>query len=169
MGFLSRFYYCILVCPVFSTFAFFLDFFPQVCFTILYFITTFKLFYDNLLVFFLPLPLFFAYSPGHSRASLGQSLVGSLLLSPGSWCEEGFVCVLQESVSPVLCKFWRLYGGFIGDPFQFRPQPHPVLLHPEPLPLRQATANPYLHRRHSNTVLAQSLWVLWVVACTRFA
>lgn len=52
MGFLSRFYYCILVCPVFSTFAFFLDFFPQVCFTILYFITTFKLFYDNLLVFF---------------------------------------------------------------------------------------------------------------------
>ena len=108
-------------------------------------------------------------TPGHSRASLGQSLVGSLLLSPGSWCEEGFVCVLQESVSPVLCKFWRLYGGFIGDPFQFRPQPHPVLLHPEPLPLRQATANPYLHRRHSNTVLAQSLWVLWVVACTRFA
>ena len=108
-------------------------------------------------------------TPGHSRASLGQSLVGSLLLSPGSWCEEGFVCVLQESVSPVLCKFWRLYGGFIGDPFQFRPQPHPVLLHPEPLSLRQATANPYLHRRHSNTVLAQSLWVLWVVACTRFA
>ena len=108
-------------------------------------------------------------TPGHSRASLGQSLVGSLLLSPGSWCEEGFVCVLQESVSPVLCKFWRLYGGFIGDPFQFRPQPHPVLLHPEPLPLRQATANLYLHRRHSNTALAQSLWVLWVVACTRFA
>ena len=24
-------------------------------------------------------------TPGHSRASLGQSLVGSLLLSPGSW------------------------------------------------------------------------------------
>ena len=23
---------------------------------------------------------------GHSQASLGQSLVGSLLLSPGSWC-----------------------------------------------------------------------------------
>ena len=106
---------------------------------------------------------------GHLWASLGHSLVGSLLLSPGSWCEEGFVCVLQESVSPVLCKFWRLYGGFIGDPFQFRPQPHPVLLHPEPLPLRQATANLYLHRRHSNTALAQSLWVLWVVACTRFA
>ena len=38
-------------------------------------------------------------TPGHSRASLGQSLVGSLLLSPGSWCAQGFVCALQESVS----------------------------------------------------------------------
>ena len=45
-------------------------------------------------------------TPGHSRASLGQSLAGSWLLSPGSWCAQGFVCALQESVSPVLCKFW---------------------------------------------------------------
>ena len=36
-------------------------------------------------------------TPGHSRASLGQSLVKSLLLSPGSWCTQGFVCALQES------------------------------------------------------------------------
>ena len=43
-------------------------------------------------------------TPGHSRASLGQSLMGSLLLSPGSWCTQGSVCALQESVSPVLCK-----------------------------------------------------------------
>ena len=27
------------------------------------------------------------------------------------WCAQGFVCALQESVSPVLCKFWQLYGG----------------------------------------------------------
>ena len=45
-------------------------------------------------------------TPGHSRASLGQSLVESLILSPGSWCAQSFVCALQESVSPVLCKFW---------------------------------------------------------------
>ena len=45
----------------------------------------------------------------------GQSLVGSLLLSPGSWCTQGSVCALQEPVSPVLCKFWRLYGGVHGD------------------------------------------------------
>ena len=45
-------------------------------------------------------------TPGNTRASLGQSLVGSLLLSSGSWCTQGSVCALQESVSPVLCKFW---------------------------------------------------------------
>ena len=44
-------------------------------------------------------------TPGHSWASLGQSLVWSLLLSPGSWCSQGFVCALQKSVSPVPCKF----------------------------------------------------------------
>ena len=30
-----------------------------------------------------------------------QSLVGSLFLPPGSGCAHGFVCALQESVSPV--------------------------------------------------------------------
>ena len=43
-------------------------------------------------------------SPGHSQASLGQSLMGSLLLSPGSWCTQDSVCALQESYFPVLCK-----------------------------------------------------------------
>ena len=38
----------------------------------------------------------------------GSVSLGSLLLSPGSWCTYSFVCVLQVSVSPVLCKFWRL-------------------------------------------------------------
>ena len=57
-------------------------------------------------------------TPGHSRASLGQSLVGSLLLSPGSWCPQGFVCTLQESVSPVLCQFWQVSGGVNGDLLQ---------------------------------------------------
>ena len=33
--------------------------------------------------------------PIHSRANLVQSLVGSLLLSPGSWCAQGSVCALQ--------------------------------------------------------------------------
>ena len=55
---------------------------------------------------------------GHSRIRLGQSLVGSLLLSPGSWCTQVSVCALQESFSPVLCKFWRLYGGVNGHLLQ---------------------------------------------------
>ena len=54
-------------------------------------------------------------SLGHSQASLSHSLVGSLILSPGSWCTQGSVCVLQETVSPVLCKFLQLYGGLNGD------------------------------------------------------
>ena len=37
-------------------------------------------------------------TPGHSQASLAQSLVGTLFLSPGSWYTSGFVCTLQESV-----------------------------------------------------------------------
>ena len=47
---------------------------------------------------------------GHSWASLGQCLVGSLLLSPGSWCIQGPV-VPSKSLFPILCKFWWLYGG----------------------------------------------------------
>ena len=42
----------------------------------------------------------------HTQASLAQSLVGSLLLSPGSWCTHCFVCSLPGSVSPVLWKFY---------------------------------------------------------------
>ena len=57
-------------------------------------------------------------TPGHSQTSLSQTLVGSLLLSPGSWCTQGSVCTLQESVSPVPCKFWQLYGGVNGDLLQ---------------------------------------------------
>ena len=38
-------------------------------------------------------------------AKSGSVSVGSLLLSPGFWCAQGFVCALQESFTPVLCKF----------------------------------------------------------------
>ena len=50
-------------------------------------------------------------TPGHSRASLGQSLVGSLLLSPESWCTQGFVYGLQESVSQ---SFVSSGGSIVG-------------------------------------------------------
>ena len=35
--------------------------------------------------------------------------------------------------------------------------PYPGLLHPETLSLWQSAADPYLLRRHSNTVLSQTL------------
>ena len=38
-------------------------------------------------------------TPGHSQASLDQSLMGSLLLSSGSWCTQGSVCALQQFLS----------------------------------------------------------------------
>ena len=44
-------------------------------------------------------------TPGYSQAKLTQSILGTLLLSPGSWCTDGFVCAPQEFVSPVLWKF----------------------------------------------------------------
>ena len=104
-----------------------------------------------------PTPL--GETPGHSQASLNQSLVWSLLLPPGSWCTQGSICAFQEPISSVLCKFWQLYGGVNGQPPSRGLMPYPSLLHPEPLPLQQSTADPYLHRRHSDTVLSQSLWV----------
>ena len=78
--------------------------------------------------------------PGHFWACLGQFFVGSLLFSPAFWCTQGFVCALQESVSPVLCKFWWFYGGVNGDLLQeglchtqvcctHRPCSRPLLTH----------------------------------------
>ena len=43
-------------------------------------------------------PMALPQTPGHLQTSLGQSLVGSLLLSPGSWCAQGFVP--SESLFP---------------------------------------------------------------------
>ena len=39
----------------------------------------------------------------------------SFLLGPGA---QGSVCALPESISPVLCKFWQLYGGVNGNLLQ---------------------------------------------------
>ena len=57
-------------------------------------------------------------TPEHSLASLGQAVVGSLILSPWLWYAEAFVYALQESASPILCKFWQLYDEINGDLLQ---------------------------------------------------
>ena len=60
-----------------------------------------------------PLTQASARTPG-THGQVSPTHVGPLLLSPGSWCAQGSVCALQESVSPVLCKFWQLYGGLMA-------------------------------------------------------
>jgi len=52
-------------------------------------------------------PLSTHASPGDSwilTGKSGQSLVGTLFLSPGSCCAQSFICALQGSVSIILCK-----------------------------------------------------------------
>ena len=101
--------------------------------------------------------------------SLGWSLVGSLLLSPGSWCTRFCLC-LQKSVSPVLCKFWQLSGGVNGDLLQeglgntqvcWTQSPAPAAGHCWPTCTSTGDTQTL---RHSG--LAQCLWRLLV--CTRF-
>ena len=56
-------------------------------------------------------------TPGDSQASLGQSPMGSLLLSPGSLCTRFCLCPPRVCF-PRLCKFWQLYGRVNGDLLQ---------------------------------------------------
>ena len=44
----------------------------------------------------------------------GQSLVGSLLLFPGSWCTRSWLCP-PRVYFPVLYKLWHLYGAVNGN------------------------------------------------------
>ena len=66
--------------------------------------------------------------PEHSQASLAQSLVGSLLLSPGSWCTQGFVVPFksllpQSCLSMVIKSHWPPKSNSLGilSPFPRSP------------------------------------------------
>ena len=72
----------------------------------------------------MPLP----ETPGHSQASLAQSLVESLLLSPGSWCTQDFFVpskslFLQSCGSSVIKSYWlpRLNSLGVLSPFTRSP------------------------------------------------
>ena len=54
-------------------------------------------------------------TPGHWRASLAQSLVGSLLLSPGSCCTQCFVCAFKESVLVALYWGSHIAEAWLGE------------------------------------------------------
>ena len=95
-------------------------------------------------------------TPGHSQASLGQFLAGSLLFFLGP-SMHSFICALPESVSPVLCTYilmalWWVNGDLLQE----------GLCHAQ----LSCTQNPCPHsspllthtlRRHSHTILSQSL------------
>ena len=77
----------------------------------------------------------------HSKS--GSVSCGVLLPPPGSWYAQGSVCAPQESVSPVLCKFWWLCGRVNADLLQeglchtrsAAPRaPAPAAVHCRPIP-----------------------------------
>ena len=84
-----------------------------------------------------------------------------------SWCTQGFVPALQESVSPVLCKFCWLYGEVNGDLLQEGLCHTQVCCTQSPCPCDRPllTYPPQGILKHSKAGLAQSLWGLLV--CTR--
>ena len=58
-------------------------------------------------------------TPRHSPPSLAQSLMGTLFLSPGSWCTQGFVCALQSPFpqscgSSVIKSHWPPKSNSLG-------------------------------------------------------
>ena len=85
-----------------------------------------------------------------SWVSLDQSLLGSLLLSPGSWCTHGFVYALQVSVSQSCISS----SGFMvvlmvtssksayAIPRSAAPRaPAPVAVHCQPVPPQETLKN----------------------------
>ena len=77
----------------------------------------------------------------------------SFLLGPGT---QGSVCALQEPVSPVLRKSGSSMVGLMATSSK-RAYAIPKSAASRAPAFHQSTAQPYLLRRHSNTVLSQSL------------
>ena len=88
--------------------------------------------------------------------------MGSLPLAPGSSCTQGILCALQESVSPVLCKFWQLHGGVNGDLLQEGLCHTQVCCTQSPCPL----SSPLLTCTSSGDTQTQFCLSLWVLVHT---
>ena len=105
-----------------------------------------------------PLPLWQATADLylHRRHSNTQRQVW-LSLCGASWCTQGSVCDLQESISQSCVSSGCSMVGLMATSSN-RAHATPRSAAPRAPAPWQATADPYLHRRHSSTVLAQSLW-----------
>ena len=99
--------------------------------------------------------------------SLGQSLVWSPLLSPGSSAHR-VLFVPSQCLFPQSCV--SSGGSMVGLMVTSSKRAYaiPRSTAPRAPALQQSTADPFLLKRHSNTVLSQSLWNLWVLVCTRY-
>ena len=122
--------------------------------------------------------------PTLQQATASPCLHWRLLDSPGQvwvsllWSHCSFllgsVCALQEPISQSCVCFGSSIVGLMAASSKRAyaipksAAPSPSLLCPESLPLWQSTADPYLHKRHSNPVLSQSLQSLWVLVQTKF-
>ena len=102
---------------------------------------------------------------GHSQEVWVSLLWGhcSFLRGPGG---HMVLFVPSKSLFPQSCV--SSGSSMVGQPPPKGLMPCPGLLYPEPLPLQQSTADPYLSRIYSDTILSQSLCVLWVLVCPRF-
>ena len=113
--------------------------------------------------------------PTHASAGDSWTLQGKYgsvscgVTAPFSWVlmHTSFCLCPPRVYFPVLCNFSQLYGGVNGELLQEGLCHTQVCCTQEPLSLCQSTADPYLHRLCSNTVLSQSLWGPWVLVHTR--
>ena len=78
-------------------------------------------------------------TPRHPQASPGQTPVGSLFLSPGSWCTR-FCCALQESIFQSCVSSGSSMVGLMATSSErayaipTRRAPVPVAVHCRPVP-----------------------------------
>ena len=104
-----------------------------------------------------------------SRTPTGKSgTVSSGVTAPFSWVLVHRVLLCPPRVYfPGLCKFWQPYGRVNGALLQ-EGLCHSQVCCTQSPSLRQTTAERYLHRRLSNTVLSRSLWGPCVLVSTGF-
>ena len=97
-------------------------------------------------------------SAGDSRTPAGKSKTVSCGVTAFSWVPVHKVLfTLQQSISQSCVSSGSSMVGLMVTSSK-RTYAIPT---PRPLSLQQSTADPYLHRRCSNTVLSQSLWGPW--------
>ena len=113
--------------------------------------------------------------PTHASTADSWTLMGKsgsvscVITAPFSWVLMHKVLFVPPRVCfPVLCKFWQLYGGGWWRPPPRGFTPYPGLLHPEPLPLRQASADLYFSIETMITMFCAYLNLVFRICSVKF-